>query len=292
MYVHHLALHELDLVDGVLVDARGERFDREAYARFKYGYLQPAVEYGRGLAELVGDDLFAAAGTDAIRIASAPYKRVPTASHAIARALASALGRVAVVDRGIEPPTLVPFFKSTPSDDSYARGGAADRSRELARQRFAIDAALIRDAHVLVVDDLRVTGAAERVTGRYLESLGPRGVWYLHAARLSAGLGAAHPAFESELNNSVGHGAHELLRDIATGHFALNTRVLRHVLEYESDAEFTMFTERAPSGLLADMLDAAIGNGVGYYARHAERLRMLAAEVDAREGVRDHADSR
>ena len=94
-------------------------------------------------------------------------------------------------------------IKSRMSDDSYARAGHADRRRELARQDFRVDETLIRGAHVLVVDDLRITGSAEQATGRFLASLEPEGTWYLHAARLATELGRSDPGLESEINQSA-----------------------------------------------------------------------------------------
>lgn len=292
MYVRRFALHDLDVSDGQLLDQSGRRFDRESYARFKYGHVPPAVTYGRGLARLIGDELFELAGTDPIRVVSAPYKHLPTASHGIARALVGALSREAVIRRGRDAPMLVPFFKSRLSDDGYARASHADRQRELARQGFRVDEMLIRGAHVLIVDDLRITGSAEQATGRFLEALAPEGTWYLHAARLAAGLGRSDPGLESEINQSVPHGAHDLLRDMSAGEFALNTRVLRHMLEYESDAEFSLILQRAPSRILHEMLDAALGSGIEYYRRHRERLTLLRDQIDRREGVPHHATSR
>jgi hypothetical protein len=286
MYVHHYALQHLDVVDGEVRDQTGERFDREAYARFKYGYLPPAVEYGRGLARLIGDELFELAGADPIRIVSAPYKFLPTASHGIAQALVGELSRMAVIDRGIEAPTLVPIFKMMMSNDSYAKASEAERLRELAAQGFRVDVSLIRSAHVLIVDDIRITGSAEKATAQFLESLAPKGVWNIHAARLSEELGRANPGLENELNQSVPHGVYEVLRDIATGQFALNTRVLRHVLEYDSEADFSVFLRCAPTQILREMLDAALGSGVGYYQRYASRLQLLAKQLTNQEGIR------
>lgn len=292
MYVKHHALQHLEVFDGEVLDQVGERFDREAYARFKYGYLPPAVEYGRGLARLIEDELFELAGTDPIRVVSAPYKHLPTASHGIAQALVSELSRMSVVDREIDAPTLVPFRKSKMGDDSYAKSSEADRLRTLATLGFWVDSSLIQGSHVLIVDDIRITGSAEKATAQFLEGLAPKGVWYLHAARLPEELGRTNPGLENELNQSVPHGAHEVLRDIATGQFALNTRVLRHVLEYESNAEFTMFLQRATTQILREMLDAALGNGVSYYQKYRSRLELLTNQINTREGIHFYAAAR
>ncbi len=286
MYTERRASQDLSIVDGELTAHDGEPFDAVAYARFKYGYLPPAVHYGKRLARDIEQSLFDLTRDEPIRIVSAPYKHLPTASHAIAQVLTRELSRTAMTF-GYEPPILVPFHKAKMGDDSYAKSSEADRLLVLAALGLRIDESLIRDAHVLIVDDIRITGSAEKTTADYLEPLNPRGVWYLHAARLPQDLGKSNPAIEEMLNQSSPHGVMDILKDVETGLFQLNTRVLRHLLERES-ADFRIFLDYAPAWILQEMHDAALGNGTAYFNKYYTHLEQLATELETREGNNTH----
>lgn len=287
MYVNRYALQHLSVVDGVVLTSDFEPFNRMAYSRFKYGYLPPAVEYGQGLARLISEELFDRAGAGPIRIVSAPYKYLPTASHAIAQVLTRELSRIAI-KQGIEPPKLVPFHKSRMGSNSYAQSSEADRLRSLATLGLRIDENLIRNTHVLIVDDIRITGSAEKATAEFMESLNPQGVWYLHAARLPEAVGKANPSLENELNQSYPHSASWVLQDVTSGQFQLNTRVLRHVLEY-GELEFRVFLDGAPDALLQEMYDAGLGNGLAYYRKYTIPLESIQTELTSRAKERFYA---
>lgn len=267
------ALMDLAIVDGEVLCQDGRPFDRVAYSLFKYGFIPPAIGYGNGLAALIGDELFALAGNEPIIIVSAPYKCLPTASEAIARALQHALCHRAELD-GREPPVLVPFSKAEVGDSSYARAGEAERLQQLATLGLRIDESRIPGSHVLVVDDIRITGTAQKVTAAYLESLQPASIWYLHAARLPKDIGT-HPGLEDELNQTVAHTLEGFLQQVADGAFQLNTRVLRFILETADIGEFRSFLNAAPFALLAEIHQASVGNGAKYYERHRRNLEVV-----------------
>lgn len=266
-------LMDLAIVDGEVLCQDGQPFDRVAYSRFKYGFVPPAIDYGNGLAAIISDELFALAGNEPILIVSAPYKCLPTASEVIARALQHALSHRAELD-GREPPVLVPFNKAQVGDSSYARAGEAERLQQLATLGLRIDESRIGGSHVLVVDDIRITGTAQKATAAYLESLQPASIWYLHAARLPEDIGT-HPGLEDELNQTVAHTLEEILQQVANGLFELNTRVLRFILETTDTDEFRSFLKAAPFALLTEIHKAGVGNGVKYYEQHRPNLEVV-----------------
>lgn len=268
----HDTLTELTVVDGQVIDSDGRPFDRVSYSHFKYGWTPPARTYGAALASLIADQLWEVAGTRAIRIVSAPYKFLPTASHAIAQQLLRHLSHEAI-QRDLEPPTLVPFHKARPGSSQYAKSSEAERLRTLATLGLRIDKALVPDSVVLVVDDIRITGSAEASTAKYLEPMDPHCVWYLHAARLSE-TAQANPGLEDELNQTVAHDYDVILEQVRKGEFQLNTRVLRHMLEWPANV-FNCFLRRASSALLMQMYDAAVGTGKEYCQRHTASIQLL-----------------
>lgn len=281
MHSFNDALMDLTVVDGEVLSQDGRPFDRVAYSHFKYGHIPPAIQYGRGLAGLVGDRVFAHAGNEPITIVSAPYKHLPTASHVIAQSLTAELSHQAVVN-GQEPPVLVPFHKTQVGDSSYAKSSESDRLKALSTLGLQIDERRVTGAHVLVVDDIRITGTAEKATAAYLESLAPASIWYLHAARLNEGIGKEYPHLEDELNQTVAHTPEVFLQQWAAGEFQLNTRVLRLILEFEGDL-FTAFIAAAPNSLLEHIYQSAIGNGPAYYARYRDNLELLYIQLGFRE---------
>ena len=268
------SLKQLVVVDGEVMCSDGSSFDRVAYSRFKYGFLPPAIEYGKQLAALVADELFDVAGDRPIIVVSAPYKYLPTASEAIARAMLQELSLLAVLD-GREPPVLLPFGKTQVGDSSYARSSEADRLAKLATLGLHIDERRIPGSHVLVVDDIRITGTAQKATATYLEQLDPASIWYLHAARLPEDVGKEFPHLESELNETVPHSLRGFFQEMLAGEFQLNTRVLRYILETEDTEEFRLFLGAMPIANLVEIHQAAVGTGVEYYRKHRHNLDIV-----------------
>jgi hypothetical protein len=267
-------LSTLTVVDGQVLCQDGSPFDRVAYSHFKYGFTPPAVEYGQRLAAHIAGQLDEVAGAEPITIVSAPYKYLPTASHAVAQALIAELSYRIVLSRR-EPPVLVPFFKSRVGSSNYAKSDHEYRLKSLATLGLRIDESRVRGAHVVVVDDIRITGSAEKATAQYLESLQPASIWSLHVARFDEAIGKAYPGLEDELNQTVAHTPEVILQQVADGEFQLNTRVLRLILETENRASFDWFMFNAPRSLLESIHQAAIGNGVAYYEKYRTNLELV-----------------
>lgn len=260
--------------------ADGTYVDLEAFSLFKYGFVPPAKVYAGILAEKLAPMLWEVYGGRKVYIVSAPYKHLPTASHAIVQFLWLELS-IGAFNLGIEPPAILPFTKAEAGDNSYATGSLADREKITQAMRLHVDEELVRGSNLLVVDDIQVTGAAKRRSAQYLEPLNPHSIWYLHAFSLSESSAMANPAIEDELNNTARHGAKAILRQYDQGEFRLNTRVLRHILEMKP-TDFMDFIEAARVELLQDMYAAAIGTGKDYCRKHQDSLCKLHAELRAR----------
>jgi hypothetical protein len=289
MKTYDATLMELTVVDGVVLCEDGRPFDREGYSHFKYGYVPPAIEYGNGLAALIGDRLFELANGERIVIVSAPYKYLPTASHAISIAMLHALSRQAL-QAGYEPPLLVPFHKANTGSAAYAKSSEAERLRQLATMGLHLDESYIPGSHVLVVDDIRITGTAQKVSAEYLEPLQPASIWYLHAARLPMGIGKVYPHLEDELNQTVTHSLEIILQQAVAGQFELNTRVLRLILETDV-RELKGFAEVAPLSLLMEIHQAGMGSGLVYYQRYQHALKVVNDGLQRRVGNRKTGSS-
>lgn len=274
----YFSLHHLEIDDGEVVC---NSFDPVAYSRFKYGYTPPGISYGKELADLVWPDLepIAALG-EPILIVSAPYRYLPTASHVIASSLCHELGRRAV-ERGSEPPVLVPLHKKQVGDSTYAKSSKVDRLKTLEALGLRIDESLVPGSHLLVVDDIRITGVAEGVTAAYLEPLGPGSIWYLHAASFDREI-AVNPEIEDSLNQTVPHTLQSILEEDASETFQLNTRVLRHILETPVPLDLQIFLRQAAGSLLEEILRASVGSGPTYYRKHFQAIALVTKELESR----------
>lgn len=279
MKVTRLAIHDLTVYNGDVVCGNGLPFDRVGYSRFKYGYTPPGRQYGHELAVILTNQLNDQRGLGdgrPIRIVSAPYRSVPTASHVIASSLSIELG-LSAIRRGLEPPSVLRFYKAQIGESSYAQGSLETRRSMVPSLGLHIDTSLVKDCHLLVVDDIRITGTAEQATAAYVEPLHPASVWYLHAARLDEAVSKTHPGLEDELNQTVQHPLADIVRDSREGNFQLNTRVLRHILEADNESLFDAFVLTAPRWLLSEILETAVGNGLAYFTKYRESLLKIEA---------------
>jgi hypothetical protein len=269
------AMMELTVTNGQVHSTDERPFDPEAFSCFKYGWLPPARAYAHELAACIAPRLLNMPNRPII-VVSAPYKFLPTASHAIAQCLVTELE-----SRGLKP-ELLPFHKSRPGNSTYAQSSEADRLAELATLGLKIDESRIRGSIVLVVDDIRMTGTAELVTAKFLEPLEPHAIWYLHAFRMDEVIAKANPALEDRLNQTVPHRLVDFLWQAEHGDFQLCTRVLRHILETCSK-DFWSFLSMAPTAFLHEINQAAVNTGSDYCQRYITELYLLQEEIQWRE---------
>jgi orotate phosphoribosyltransferase len=99
---------------------------------------------------------------------SSPYTYVPTAATTLARRLQPVLNAVRA-GRGLPPVPLVQVDRVSPGAGDYGTLSASDRERRMAARTLSFrrfQGNQIRDAHLLVIDDVRVTGAHQRSLSR------------------------------------------------------------------------------------------------------------------------------
>ncbi len=218
------------LPDGGVVSATG-------YSRFKHGDALYSGRFGKVLA-----DAFEQGPGRGVRreiwVTSSGFGSVPPAAHSLVRPFARALGipsrTVEVRRRGI-------------SAGDYARMAPGARRAAVSSDCMSVDRDLT-GAHVVALDDIRVTGTHEDAMDACLVAAGAARIHHLYLVDAHAYAGA--PAVESALNEAAVRDVHDLLA-VATGpSFQPNARVCRRVMQLPR-AQLAHFVAHAPEAVLA-----------------------------------------
>ncbi|MGD8374290.1 MAG: phosphoribosyltransferase family protein [Candidatus Woesebacteria bacterium] len=265
-----------------LVDQNDQPFDCREYSWFKYGYDPAARHYGELLAKMIiGDDDHYRELIDGspVIIASAPYVHLATASDGIAHYLWRDLTRHIVGALGLNAPRHIVFDKDACGSPQYAKAlTAKDRDDRNAKHVYHIDEALVRGAHVIMVDDIRVTGSAERAYQRYFRSVGPRSLWLAYAAVIEQSVldcpGGPQANIENLMNQTDPVDLSRIVMLINSRCFRLNSRVLRYILERPAK-ELLDFLPALPVDYPEVLADATIGRGPDYLARYRKSYDLI-----------------
>ena len=133
------------------------------YSRFKYGSVGAAETFARALGAAFGDRHPDLARTPGLLITSSPYRYVPTAATTLARRL-HAVVNAARARYGLPPPRWCRWTAAA-LRPGLRHAFGADRDRLMAVNALSFrrfPAGQVRGAHLLVVDDVRMTGAHQR----------------------------------------------------------------------------------------------------------------------------------
>jgi hypothetical protein len=139
-------------------------FSPARYSRYKYGSVAAADTFARALGAAFCEAHPGLALAPRLLMASSPYVRVPAAATTLARRLEPVLNAARAV-HGLPPVPLLRVDRISTSAGDYGTLSARARdlhmaANDLSFRRFP--PAQVRDAHLLVVDDVRVTGAHQR----------------------------------------------------------------------------------------------------------------------------------
>jgi len=207
--VNELALYQLDQGGSAEGAVRGAAvpwpFDAALYSRYKYGSAAAADSLARALAQAFLDRHGRLAHQPRLLIASSPYRRVPTAANALAVRFATVLNAVRA-GRGVPPAPLLHIERIAASSGDYGTLPAEARTRLMAANALSFDRLRphARGAHLIVVDDVKVTGAHQRCLIRASDTLPLASRTFAHIAAFGrAGLEPPDPALEDRLNHAA-----------------------------------------------------------------------------------------
>ena len=166
-------------------------------------------------------------------MASSPYAHVPAAATTLARRLQPVLN-AARAKNGLAPVPLLRVDRISTSAGDYGTLSAQARDLHMAANILSFRRfrpAQVRDAHLLVVDDVRVTGAHQRCLMRASEDLPLAARTFLYIAAFPGQLnGCFDPAQEDALNHAAVKTLDDLAGIVEADDFAWNVRVCKFVL--------------------------------------------------------------
>lgn len=243
--------------------------DLGLYSRMKHGDLDAIDALAAVLHERLVDavpELLTAPIAPTFPVA---YLAVPPSCFYLAAALVERLSARRVL-AGLAPARVVKVDKDSVTHSDYASASQAEREAELSRIGFRL-AEPIDGSICVVVDDVRVTGMAERTILRALAAGSPARLVTAYVAACDAQL-AASPHVEAALNGASVTSILDLLPAVRAGRFALTIRFLKRAL---ASPDLERFVATCPDALVRELRDGAIATGPQFVAGYPSGMAVL-----------------
>lgn len=182
---------------------------------------------------------------------------------------------------GHAPGRIIHVRKDAVTARDYSTSGAADRARELASIGFTVHDDL-DGAQLLVVDDVRVTGAAEETVFAALDRAPGRPVRSVAAyVAVVEGAAATDPRVESRLNSTAARTLDDLRGIAREDGMHVTIRMLKRVLGAPQD-ERRRFLADCPASLREEMRSGALATGPAFLASYPDGVADLDRGLVAR----------
>ncbi len=269
---HALALFDLTLDDHGLASAstiEGPIFDRTQYSRFKYGDRAIAEYYGTWIARRLESHLRELlTDGESVVVFGTPYKQIPNAARTLAIVAESYLRM-----QGL-PTMYSRIYQHRLASGDYSRLSVEERNERNRRKKRFLDVDDVYGKHVVIIDDVRITGSIEKSIMAMLQGTGALTVSFVNLLRLDPVVAAGNPQLESELN----HFAIQSLRDLESlmesDDFMLNTRAIKFILESDLHCLFA-FASRLSTRVLTMLHEGVVDEGYDQMKEYANTSRLI-----------------
>ena len=254
MLVSRRSLFELYLRENQIVTQENTPFDAAFYSRFKYGSGLAAAHYAKLLCEILGDVW---QPSQHWIVTSSAYKCVPTASDAIAQAALKIMQQL-VHFQEIASINSVKIHRNILFDSDYGNLPYEQRLQLMQQTPLEIEAAKVRGKHLLIIDDLRVTGAHEQKVHDLLQRTEAEQLLFVYVAEWKQ---CVEPTIEHRLNHEWVKSLNELHYIIENEDFMINARVCKFLLSYPHPPDLAAFYAKLSPDLLQRLHEAICGDG-------------------------------
>lgn len=266
---YHLGYNDTDVIVDESTDVP---FDRALYSRMKYGDITATKEFANDVADVLL--------TDAPHLVESPvapeflvaYKAVPPACFYLSQYCLERLN-VARLEAGVGSGQVRQVYKNQVATTDYAGASPEERQKELSGIGFSLDGSDIDNKPVVVLDDIKITGAAERCMLDVIEKWNPGSVTLGYIAIFNTLQALVRPSVERDLNLSVISTISDLLPAIQADNFVLNIRTLKMALATDAE-ELAYFLEQVPDAVLNAIVVGAEKTGEDFTVRYQNGLHI------------------
>jgi hypothetical protein len=262
-------------------------FSSARYSRYKYGSVAAAETFARALGAVFCEDYPGLALAPRLVMTSSPFAYVPAAATTLARRLQPVLN-AARARNGLAPVPLLRVDRISTSAGDYGTLSAQARdllmaANVLSFRRFR--SAPVRDAHLLAVDDVRVTGAHQRCLMRASEGLPLASRTFLYIAAFPGPLnGYFDPTQEDALNHAAVKTLDDLAGIVEAEDFAWNVRVCKFALSPANHGDLPRFLRGMPDWFVRGLHRSGCRDGYARMGPYAPSHTVVRAELSRRAG--------
>jgi hypothetical protein len=283
---HEFSLYCLDGSDAAPAMNGSPPFSARQYSRYKYGSAVAAEAFARALGEAFCECRPEIVRVPKLLMTSSPYTYVPTAATALARSLQPVLN-AARAGAGLPPAPLMQVDRIGTSAGDYGTLSAPARDRRMAAnvlsfRRFPPDQ--VRGAYLLVVDDVRVTGAHQRSVTRASDDMPFLARTFLYIACFRSASSRFDPTQENALNHAAVRTLGDLAGIVAGGDFSWNVRVCKFVLDRANRRGLSRFLGEMPGWFVRDLHRNSCRDGYARMDAYAPSHEVVRAELARRYG--------
>lgn len=232
-------------------------FSPEEYSRFKYGSKKIAKQYGKELGESLFNLFdFSQLQSKKIVICSSPYKYIPTASAILKDYAYSEFNKN--WSEHNETCQDLKVFRAHSYNSDYGAMAQDEREKVINADTFHIDSSFIKGKTLILIDDIKITGAHERRMISLLKraKFSGEAIFVYYAELVNK---EANASIENELNYAYAKTLLNIDNIIKNDGFVFNTRVTKFILKAEF-SEFKNFIDYQTQEFREQLVTYTMGN--------------------------------
>lgn len=248
-------------------------FCADSYSRFKFGDEAVSRDFGSALADgFINNILSKQPIAQQIVVISSPYSFIPTATFAMKTWFVYSLNRW-LAQHGYPVVQETKVHRTITYKEDYGELNAEQRMNLIGNDSFHIDKDFLTGKTLIFLDDIKITGSHERMIMKMVNAYGlSNDIYMLYFAELINK--NIHPNIENFLNYHQVKTIFDLEPIIQSGSFAINTRIVKYILNYNADC-FSIFIQNQTTDFVNLLYDMALGNGYHTIDAYAKNLNFI-----------------
>ncbi|HTI15952.1 MAG TPA: phosphoribosyltransferase family protein [Dictyobacter sp.] len=281
-FISTLSLYSVDEIDGCILVKDPTTFSLSEYSRYKYGASRVGERYGQALCEKFLRAFFHLVVSRQLLITSSPYKTIPTSSLCIAQSFCRTLNQWRC-RMGFAPSQLTKIGRATLSAGDYGVLSKEQRISRMKRNRLSFDTTLLAHADLVVVDDIKVTGAHQQCIMSHIEQLSLTSLTFLYVVECChSHKEVCNPQIEDHLNHISVHTLADMIDIIRSPDFFFNVRMCKFILNEVNRADLPAFLQQMTDQFVAFLYHMSLKDGYGHMNMYRESVQMVASELQQR----------